>query len=157
MFRRIHIYFEILNVSNAFSYIQWYWIASLYKSLYSCRGTWTYGEIRRNLIKWGPTSFPIHRCFCNKSNTTGVTSRAGTACLSGAPEFRPDFSGTRVVRSLVSCVVFCRSFAVFLSFIYWPLYYLSFDLRLLITHLVSSNFIPEYLLSISIGIVKEKQ
>ena len=29
---------------------------------------------------------------CNESNTTGVTSRAGTVtCLSGAPEFSPGF------------------------------------------------------------------
>ena len=41
----------------------------------------------------------------------------------------PDFSGVRVTRSLVLCVLF-----------FWPLCCLSFfDLRILITHLVSSN------------------
>ena len=43
-------------------------------------------------------------------------------------------------RSLVICVMFCRSLFVPLSFSPWPLYYLSFDLRLLISPLVSSNF-----------------
>ena len=48
-----------------------------------------------------------------------------------------DFSGFRVTRSLVVCVCIvdgCLSFSV------WPLRYLSlFDLRIQITHLVSSN------------------
>ena len=47
--------------------------------------------------------------------------------------------GVRVTRSLVICV-FCRSLFVRLSFFFWPLCYLSFfDLRILITPLVSSN------------------
>ena len=46
------------------------------------------------------------------------------------------FSGLRVPRSLVFCVVFCRSlFVIFL----WSLCCLSFDLRILITSFVSSN------------------
>ena len=53
----------------------------------------------------------------------------------------PVFSGVRVTRSLVFCVMFCRSLFVFLSFFFWPLCCLScFDLRILITPLVSSNF-----------------
>jgi len=45
------------------------------------------------------------------------------------------------VRSLVFCVVFCRSLVVNLSFFCWPLCCLSFaDSRILITSLVSSNF-----------------
>jgi len=52
----------------------------------------------------------------------------------------PDFSGVRVTRSLVFCVVFYRSLFVLLSFFFWPLCCLSFfDLRILITPLVSSN------------------
>ena len=35
--------------------------------------------------------------------------------------------------------MFCRSLFVLLSFFFWPLCCLSFDLRILITHLVSSN------------------
>jgi hypothetical protein len=45
----------------------------------------------------------------------------------------------RVTRSLVLCVMFCRFFFLRLSFFFWPLYCLSFDLRILITPLVSSN------------------
>ena len=40
-------------------------------------------------------------------------------------------SGVRIVRSLVLCVMFCRSMFVFLSFFFWALCCLSFfDLRL---------------------------
>ena len=41
---------------------------------------------------------------------------AGITKLSGAPEFTPVFSGGRVDRSLVFCVVFCRLLCVLLSF-----------------------------------------
>jgi len=59
----------------------------------------------------------------------------------------PVFSGVRVTRSLVLCVVFCRSLFVLLYFFLWPLCCLSFfDLRNLITPLVSSNF--SYLISL---------
>jgi hypothetical protein len=44
-----------------------------------------------------------------------------------------------VARSVVFSVVFCRSLFVLLSFLFWPLCCLSFDLRSLITYLVSSN------------------
>ena len=48
------------------------------------------------------------------------------------------FSGVHVTRSLASCVM-CRSLFVLLSFFLWPLCCL-FDLRILITPLVSSNY-----------------
>ena len=49
--------------------------------------------------------------------------------------------GFRSVRSLVFCVVFCRSLFVLLSFFLWLLCCLSFfDLWLLITSLSSANF-----------------
>ena len=51
------------------------------------------------------------------------------------------FCGFRVVQSSFFCVVFCRSIFVRLPF--WPLYCLSFDLRLQITPLVSSNLLIE--------------
>ena len=35
--------------------------------------------------------------------------------------------------------MFCRSLFVLWYFFFWPLYCLSFDIRILITHLVSSN------------------
>ena len=41
--------------------------------------------------------------------------------------------------SLFFCVMFCRLFFVLLVFFFWPYCCLSFDLRFLITHLVSSN------------------
>ena len=50
-------------------------------------------------------------------------------------------SVAHVTWSLVFCVVFCRSLFVPLSVFSWPMLCLSFfGLRLLITHLVSSNF-----------------
>ena len=46
------------------------------------------------------------------------------------------FSVLRVTRSLVLCVMFCRSLFVLLSFFFWPLCSLSFfDLLILITPL----------------------
>ena len=51
------------------------------------------------------------------------------------------FSWVRVVQSLDFCVVFCRSLFVLLYFFFSPLCCLSFfDIRILITPLVSSNF-----------------
>ena len=50
----------------------------------------------------------------------------------------PVFSEIRVAQSLDFCVVFCRSLFVFFV---WPLYFMSFfNLQLLVTPLVSSNF-----------------
>ena len=53
----------------------------------------------------------------------------------------PVFSGVRVTRSLVLCVCFvCRSLFVLLYFFIWPLCCLFFfDIRILITPLISSN------------------
>ena len=51
------------------------------------------------------------------------------------------FSGFRVTRSLVFCVMSWRSLFIPLSFFFWPLCCLSFFyLRLLIASLVSSGF-----------------
>jgi hypothetical protein len=51
----------------------------------------------------------------------------------------PVFSGVRVTRSLVLCVVFCRSLFVLLSFFIWSFRLSFFDLRILITPLISLN------------------
>ena len=51
----------------------------------------------------------------------------------------PVFSGVRVTGSLVLYVMFCRSLFVILYFFFRPLCCLSFDLRTMITPLVSSN------------------
>jgi hypothetical protein len=56
-------------------------------------------------------------------------------CLSSPP----GFSGVRVTWSLVLCVMICRSLFVLLSLFFWPLCCLSFNLRILITPLVSST------------------
>ena len=50
------------------------------------------------------------------SNTTVVTCGAGTASHSEHPSSPPVISGVRVARSLVFCVMFCRSlFVIVLS------------------------------------------
>ena len=102
-------------------------------------------------------SVMTYQQVCNKSKTMGATCGAGTAYPYGWPEFTPVVSGVRFVRSLVFCVLFCRSLfvlfllAIVLSMlwfmasdypfgIFWPLCCLCFDLWLLITPLVSSNF-----------------
>jgi hypothetical protein len=47
------------------------------------------------------------------NNTTGATSRVGTAYPVGALGTTPDFCGVSVAQSLVFCVVFCISLFVF--------------------------------------------
>ena len=64
-----------------------------------------------NLVSYGAC---YHR-FCNMR---GATTGAGIAYPSGAPEFTPGFSGVRVTRSLVLCVMFCRSLFVLLYFFF---------------------------------------
>ena len=59
-----------------------------------------------------------------------------TAYPSGTPEFTPGFSGVRILKSLVLCVCFVDRC---LSFFFLLLCCLFFDLRILITSLVSSN------------------
>jgi hypothetical protein len=49
------------------------------------------------------------------------------------------FSLVRVTRSLILCAMLCRSLFVLLSFFLWPMCCLSFELLILITHLVSSS------------------
>jgi hypothetical protein len=56
------------------------------------------------------------------------------------PRSPPIFSGVCVTQSLVLYVYFCRSLFVLLYFIFWPLCCLFlFDVRILVTLLVSSN------------------
>ena len=70
----------------------------------------------------------------NRVITTGTSSGAETAYPSGAPEFTPGFY------SIFSFMcMFCRPLFVLLSFFFLPSCCLSFDLRILITPLVSSN------------------
>ena len=86
------------------------------------------------------SSFMTYHWLCNQINTTGVTSGSGIAYPSGTHEFISGFSRVRATRSLVLYVCFVDSFFVILSFFFWSLCCLSFfDLRILITPLVSSN------------------
>jgi hypothetical protein len=55
--------------------------------------------------------------------------------------WRQGFNGIRVARSLVFCVMLCRSLFVHLSRFSFQLYCQSFDLRLLITPLLFLNFL----------------
>jgi hypothetical protein len=80
------------------------------------------------------SSFMTYNWICKINNTTRATRRRGTGYTSGAPDFTTCFSGVRVARSLVFCVILCRSLFVLLCLFTWPLYCLFvFDLRLLIT------------------------
>ena len=100
-------------------------------------------------------------CFLLKGdflyNTTDVAIGAGTATLPEHLSSPPVFSGVRVARFLILCVMYCRSLfvlcllpivlSVLLSFahcvvcssVFCPLCCLFFDLRFLITPQVSSN------------------
>jgi hypothetical protein len=76
-----------------------------------------------------------------------VEQNMGT--LPRTPEIAFNFSWVRGARSFVSCVMVCRSVFALLSSYIWPLHCLSiFDLPLLITPLISSNF--SYILAISL-------
>jgi hypothetical protein len=73
----------------------------------------------------------------NKSNTTGATSGAGTKCRIGSMRISPPpvFSGVRFAKSLVLCVVFCKSL-----FVLFHMAIVLSVLWLLIIPLESSNF-----------------
>ena len=72
-----------------------------------------------------------------KINTTGVTSGAGTTYPSGAPEFLVGF----MLLDLQFYVCVLQIFVCpFILFFFWPLCCLFFfDIRIVITPLVSSN------------------
>ena len=92
-------------------------------------------------VYWCPSRCPCQMMFVSlNSNMTGVTSGAGNVYTSGAPEFTPDFSAVRVTRSLIQYVMFCITLFVLLSFFFWPLCCLSFDLRNLITPFLITQF-----------------
>ena len=68
-------------------------------------------------IYWCLTRYPYQVIIASVNrNTTGVTSGGKSANPSGAPDSTPGFSGVRATRSLVFCVVFCRSLFVFVLF-----------------------------------------
>ena len=95
--------------------------------------TLTYSIRHDNLIPWDP--LPHHITFIFPHIV--YIEVCSKHCFTRGTEFTPSFSGVRVARCLVSYVVFCRSlFVLFLLVIVLPL---SFNLRILITLLVSSN------------------
>ena len=71
--------------------------------------------------------------------STGATSGAGLPTLPEHLSSIPGFSRVRVTRSLILCVMSCRSLFVLLSFFFWLFYLSFFDLWIPITPLVSSN------------------
>ena len=83
---------------------------------------------------------------CNKINTTGDTCLAETATLPEHPSSFSVFSPVRVywIFSFLCSVLYIIVFQFFLSL--WPLCCLSFELRLLITPLVSPKF--SYMLNV---------
>ena len=88
--------------------------------------------------------FPSGHCIVSPSinrfwfNMTGVTSGAELLTLPEHLCSPPLFSWVRVARSIVLCLVFCRSFFLLLTIFYCPLHCLSsFDLPLLTTPLGS--------------------
>ena len=85
------------------------------------------------------SSFITYHRVCNQSNTTGATNGAGTAHHSGAHDFTPVFQWCSCYSIFSFMCNVCRSLFVLLTFFVWPLCCLSFDLRILITPLVSSN------------------
>ena len=68
---------------------------------------------------------------------TSALIGAGIVTLSEHLSSSQVFSGVRVTRALVVCVCFVDSCLSFLSFFFWTLCCLFFDLRILITPLVS--------------------
>ena len=56
--------------------------------------------------------------FVIRSNTADIICIAGNDNTFGAPVFIPVFSGVRVARSFVFCVMFCRSLFVLLPFFF---------------------------------------
>ena len=86
------------------------------------------------------SSFMTYHRICNYINTTGATSGTGTAYPFGAPEFTHGFKWSSCYSIFSFMCMFCRSLFVLLSFFFWPLCGLFFfELRILITPLVSSN------------------
>ena len=79
--------------------------------------------------------------FFNKRNTTGATSVAGTAHLSVHLHFEWG----------LSCSIFCLQYFVdhcLFYFFFFQLYCLSFELRRLITSLVSPNWYRSFFVNI---------
>jgi hypothetical protein len=87
--------------------------------------------------------------FPERIETTVATIEAATTHHSEAYQFIPGFCCVCLAQSLVFCVLFvvhCWSFLVF-----FLLYCVFFDLRLLITPFISANFVSSSMYSILTG------
>jgi hypothetical protein len=86
------------------------------------------------------SSFMTYHRVCNYVSTTDATSSTGTAYPSGAHAFITGFKWGSCYSIFNFMCIFCRSLFVLLYFIFWSLCWLFFfNLRILITTLVSSN------------------
>jgi hypothetical protein len=81
------------------------------------------------------SSYTTYYRVCNYISTTGGTSGAGTVYSSGSHEFNPIFSGVRVTRFVVLYVCFVDRRLSFCTFIFKPLYCLSF------CHFLASDYL----------------
>ena len=87
------------------------------------------------------SSFMTYHRVCSLINTTGVTSGAGTAYLSGAHEFTPGFQWGSCNSIFSFICMFRRSLFVLLYCFFLLLCCLFFfDIRILITPLASSRY-----------------
>ena len=86
---------------------------------------------------------------------TGDTSGAGIASPFGTPEFTPISSEVLDAQSLIFCLVFCRLLLIILSFVFWPLYCMSFvDLWPLNASSLNASSLNASSLNASLGIFK---
>ena len=101
------------------------------------------------------SNMTYHR-ICSNSTTTGDTCETGNVYSYGAHEFTSAFGGFLLLEHF--CVIFGRSWFVPLSFFIWSLCSLSFfDLRLLLTTLLSSSFSNSLLFEVNIKHSTNKQ
>ena len=100
----------------------WWRLSIVANTLRSCPHSWLITRFVTKLIRWVPL----------------VEQELLT--LPGAPEFTPGLYWGSCYSIFSFMCVFCRSLFVLLCFFFWPLCCLSFfDIRILITSMVSSN------------------
>ena len=112
-----------------------------------CRNTWV-GYVLLDRW-WSVQCFVDHRlslCFVSNDVVSFDCNTTVSHVEQELPTLPQHLSGVRVARSLVICVVFYRSSFVPL---FWSLYCVSFNLRLLITPLISSAFLVSYVICVS--------
>jgi len=150
-FHNFHL--DPLNFTE-YSIVHWYCpynIIELFKiNCYSILELWVISQQQRISISCNQLSWESTPLACLNSRLlklymmlmlTRLTRRLSLVeqellTLPENPSSHPVISGIRVTRSLILCVCFVDRC---LSLFFWPLCCLSFDLRILITLLVSSN------------------